>query len=191
MKHWAVILGMWMPCILLGQKLPPQETAFLLGWSKKIDGFHVPTIGFERSFKRWSSFQMGLGLNAFASPRHPDFTKLNTQFSAEVRYYMMLRHGRRLTGIYMGIYADMNRTRLYFREGGGIAFRKSWEDAGPSLGYQHAIGPHVRFNEGFAAVIQSNIRDNTYLRRGADPKVYTIYDAWYTYYFYVKMAIVW
>jgi hypothetical protein len=102
---------------------------------------------------------------------------------------MIMRHGRRLTGLYMGLYADMNRKRWYNRNPAGIAYRTSWEDAGPSVGYQHAWGPHFRFNEGVTAVIQSNIRDNHYVDGNVLQAV--VYDAWYTYYFYVRVGVVW
>ena len=175
---------------LVAQRLPQHETAIFLGWDKKIDGYHIPTITLERSFQRWSSIQFGFGVNAFPIPRNPDYTKLNTQLNAEVRWYMVLRHHRRLTGLYMGLYVDMNRTRWYYRDLKTIAVRKSWEDAGPCVGYQHALGTHFRFNEGVTAVIQSDIRENSY-EIGMAPKQFTIYDAWYTYYFYVRVGIVW
>lgn len=136
------------------------------------------------------SIQFGLGADCFSHPRNPDYRKFNSQLFTEIRYYFLLHRGRPTSGIYMGLYADMIRERWIYRQGGNIAIRKSYENAGPSIGYQHAWGEHFRFNEGVTAVMQSTIRENRYEPTGGSPKSSQIVDQWYSFYWYFKMGVV-
>ncbi len=139
---------------------------------------------------RYGSVQIGLGASLFSYPRNPDYRKFNSQIFSELRYYLLLQRGRPTSGIYIGLYADVNRARWLYREGNGIAIRKSFENAGPSIGYQHAIGEHLRFNQGVTAVLQSNVREIHYDPNGNQIEYIRTIDAWYSYYWYFRMGFV-
>lgn len=207
MKAWHTLLIVCCAARLAAQSGPmPRETALLVGWHQCFlprdtfgrvitdyssgTPFGLPTLAIERTLMRHGSFQFGLGLDAITHPKHPDYKKLNTQVFAELRYYMLLRRGRPTSGIYIGLFADLDRERWIYRDGGNVAVRKSYENAGPSIGYQHAWGKHFRFNEGVMAVIQSTIRENRYGPDGQITDEINVLDQWYSYYWYFKMGFV-
>ncbi len=104
----------------------------------------------------------------------------------------MLRHNRPANGFYFGLYADVNRMRWKYRDSKKLAVRTSWEDAGPSFGYQHSmgLGRHFLFNEGVVAVIQSSVRTFSYDPSGQVNRFEQVVDAWYSFYWYAKIAYV-
>jgi hypothetical protein len=184
----------------------PKEKNLLIGWHQSFDrkypdsptpmggnwptNFKLPTIALERTLMRYGSIQIGCGASMLSKPRNPDYKKFNTQLFAELRYYLFLQRGRPTSGIYIGLYADVNRTRWLYRQQGQVANRKSFENAGPSIGYQHAIGRHLRFNEGVTAVMQSNVREYHYAPSGEVTEYIRTYDQWYSFYWYFKMGYV-
>lgn len=205
MKFWGTILAVCCCANLIGQAIPmPRQTSLLFGWhqcflpndpfSQNVSGpgtrtfYHLPTIALERTLMRYGSFQMGGGADMFSYPRNPTYIKLNVQVFAELRYYFLLQRGRPTSGIYIGLYADVNRLHWHYRQPRGIAVRRTFENGGPTIGYQHAWGKHFRFNEGVSAVIQSTIRENHYDPSGAILNEMKVVDQWYSFYWYLKMG---
>jgi hypothetical protein len=209
MKHVLIglLLVLYVATLAAQQPPMPKQKGFLIGWHQSFDrkdpdsptpmggnwptNYKLPTIALERTLMRYGSVQVGCGASIISHPKNPDYKKLNTQLFAELRYYICLQRGRPTSGIYIGLYADVNRTRWIYRQPQGqVANRKSFENAGPSFGYQHAIGNHLRFNEGVTAVMQSTIRENNYAPSGGVIEYIRTYDQWYSFYWYFKMGYV-
>lgn len=184
----------------------PKEKSLLIGWHQCFErrdptaptapsgnwptSFRLPTLALERTLRRYGSVQVGVGTSLFSHPKNPDYKKFNTQLFMELRYYLLLQRGRPTSGIYIGLFADMDRSRWIYRAQNSIAIRKSFENAGPSFGYQHAIGQHLRFNEGVTAVLQSTIREIHYNPNGGVIESAQTIDEWYSFYWYFKMGVV-
>lgn len=187
-----------------GQQKPKKQYVLQIGWYQRFENerpiypdnqlpnwqtrFYLLTIGIEKQIGKWASLQFGFGSNFLGPHKNPDYKKFNTHIESELRYYMFLRRGRPNTGIYAGLFADMNRIRWKYRDSNRMAVRTSWEDLGTTFGYQHSFGKHFKFNEGLVANLQSIVRTNIYNPDATVLRNERVIDAWYAYYFYVKFA---
>lgn len=121
--------------------------------------YKLPTIAIEQSLGHNLSLNIGLGLDFVKRPLSTTYKKFDNQFFGEFRYYFLLRQGRQLSGIYCGLFGAASRERWLYQGGTRVAIRRAFEDVGLSLGYQHAIGNHIRFNQGVTAGYHSITRE--------------------------------
>ncbi len=142
----------------------PLQTLVSAGWNQSFERgagnyptptgtnattvYKLPTIAIEQSVGHNVSLHFGVGLDFVKRPFSTSYKKFDNQFFGELRYYFLLRRGRQLSGIYCGLFGAASRERWLYQKGTRVAIRRGFEDVGLSLGYQHAIGKHFRFNQG-------------------------------------------
>lgn len=208
MKHLGWLALVFCAVQLSAQKAPlPRKTALLIGTFQCFDrsGTHFPgsgtgtnstttykisTLAVERTLLRHGSMQFGIGMDFISQPKNPTHQKLDTQLFTELRYYILLRRSGPLSGLYCGFYADVNRERWIYRAENQVAIRRTFENIGPSIGYQHAIGKHFRFNEGVMGVHHSVTREDHFDPEGDTINNYRIAYQWISAYWYIKAGVV-
>ncbi len=208
MKYFGWLMLILCAVQLPAQKAPlPRKTGLLIGTFQCFDrsGFpstgsgtgtnstttsKIPTLAVERTLLRHASMQFGIGLDFLTHPKNPIHRKWDTQFFTEFRYYILLRRGGPLSGFYCGLYLDITRERWIYRAENQLAIRRTFENIGPSIGYQHAIGKHLRFNEGVTAVHHSVTREDHFTPTGDFSNNYRLAYKWFSAYWYVKIGVV-
>jgi hypothetical protein len=170
----------------------PSETLLTIGWNRGLNQeiYKSGTIAIERTLMRHASMQFGIGINCLSRPKQPNHTKFDTQVFTELRYYLLLRRGQALSGVYFGFFVGVNRERWYYRDPHQTAIRRTFADYCPSIGYQHAIGKNIRFNQGITAGHRSATHEVQFAPSGDLQYDILSFYTWFSASFYVKIGVV-
>jgi hypothetical protein len=174
------------------QPLLPQVTAIHLGTNRSFNHtqYRIGTVALERSAGRHGSMLFGLGLDCMSRPKNPTHQKLDFQAFAELRYYLLLRRGHALSGLYFGFFAGANIQSWIYRAGNHTAERSKFADLGPTVGYQHAIGRHIRFCQGIMGGHHIGTHEILFAPNGSIISESLLGYTWFSALWYARVGIV-
>jgi hypothetical protein len=193
MKWFSLIVLTLRAVAIMAQQRPlPSETALMIGWNRGLNQeiYKSGTVALERTLMRHASMQFGIGINCLSRPKKPNHTKFDTQVFTELRYYLLLQRGHALSGIYFGFFVGANRERWFYRDPHQTAIRRTFADFCPTIGYQHAIGKYIRFNQGIAAGHRTATRELQFAPNGDLDYDGISYYTWFSASVYVKIGVV-
>jgi hypothetical protein len=193
MKYLLALVLMLYAVWVMGQAKPmARGVALLLGTNRSFNQtqYRIGTIALERSLGNHGSIQFGLGLDCMSRPKSPTYQKLDGQVFAELRYYLLMRRGHTLSGLYFGVFAGANCQSWIYRAGKHAAERRTFADLGATVGYQHAIGRHLRFGQGILGGHHIGTYEIRFTPNGSISHESRVAYTWFSALWYMRLGLV-